>query len=81
MITPAVVIRPIDFCVVNHRAPSGPTVMPSLGPIRLLVYVVTTPLVVILPIMPMELTMPLVNHSAPSGPAVIPTGWSIPALV
>jgi hypothetical protein len=77
---PAVVIRPIATKSVNHSAPSGPAVMlvgilPLANPPLLGVipgngtgYSVTTPVVVIRPIL---LATPSVNHSAPSGPVVI----------
>ena len=29
MMTPAVLIRPIELLLVNHRAPSGPAAIPS----------------------------------------------------
>ncbi len=64
--------------LVNHKAPSGPAVMPLSWAIPGPVWLVTTPVVVI---RPTESTGELINHSAPSGPAVIPTGVSMLAFV
>ena len=70
------VIRPIEVTLVNHRAPSGPAVIPKGSSICWLLpepepKSVTTPSVVILPIVFLP---PLVNQRAPSGPAVMPKG-------
>ena len=59
----------------NQSAPSGPAVMPPGSLIPAPVKVVTTPAVVMRPIV---LLPALVNHRAPSGPLVIPAGASIP---
>jgi hypothetical protein len=77
VITPAVVIRPIEPLVevsppfANHNAPSGPAVMPQgklmLGSLKQ----VTASVVLIRPI---SLPRMLVNHRAPSGPAVMARG-------
>ncbi len=90
--TPDVVIRPISpGTPVNHKAPSGPAVIPVAVAGVLAVpgddpagggtagrgYSVTTPAVVIRPISP---GMP-VNQSAPSGPVVIAVGWGVVAAV
>ena len=63
--------------LVNQRFPSGPLVIP-LGcriPLPTLVWFVTAPAVVTLP---MELPSTLVNHRLPSGPAVIARGMTMP---
>jgi hypothetical protein len=73
---PAVVKRPIESVarLVNHKAPSGPAVIPKGELIDGSERSVTTPDVVI---RPMELAE-LVNQMAPSGPAVIPKGALMP---
>ncbi len=74
---PSVVIRPIESLplLVNHNAPSGPTVMSYGVEMPVPVNLVTCPSVVIRPI---ESLLALVNHSAPSGPATMPVGYSMP---
>jgi hypothetical protein len=64
-------MRPIESPLkfANHRAPSGPAVMPRGWTMPAPVKFVTAPAVVTRPI---ELFAKLVNHSAPSGPDVIP---------
>ena len=68
---PAVVMRPIwsPLARVNHRAPSGPAVMPMAPPPP--PNSVMPPSVVMRPIFPLTVS---VNHTAPSGPAVMPRG-------
>jgi len=67
-----VVILPIAlvFCSVNHRAPSGPAVIyetpAGYGPLSLIGYTVTIPVVVILVILVSDAA-----HNAPSRPLVI----------
>src|SRR5258708_34975930 len=74
---PAVVTRPIllPFSSVNHRAPSGPAVIPwgvllAVGMMNSL----TTPAVVIRPIL-LPAGPLMVNHTALSGPA--PMAWEL----
>src|SRR5580658_1591484 len=68
---PVVVMRPIllAFPSVNHKAPSGPEVIPlvwvpGVGSGNWLI----SKVVVIRPMLPVD---PSVNHKAPSGPGVI----------
>ena len=90
MTVPEVVISPIESPVlepklVNHRAPSGPAVIPVGSLMRLLPKLLHWwSEVVISPIEPPGLDgspPALVNHSAccPFGPAVIPNGSLVPA--
>ena len=60
---------------VNHRAPSGPPVIPFGDEIPWPVKYEIVPAVVILPI---ELFPVLVNHRAPSGPVAMPEGELMP---
>ncbi len=77
MIVPPGVIFPIAFVAapvsVNHRFPSGPSVMSFGAPwVSPLVYSVIVPLGVILPI---ALVVPLsTNQTLPSGPSVTANG-------
>src|SRR5882672_10652354 len=75
---PSVLMRPMPLDSVNHRAPSGPAVMPWKPPQQRLprfsVYSVVTPCVSIRPTLPGNAFEPSVNHKAPSGPLVIPMG-------
>ncbi len=86
--TPVVLIRPtMPGTPVNHRAPSGPTAIalavagvlavpgndPAGGGTTGKLNSVTTPAVVIRPILPGT----PVNQSAPSGPAAIAVGWGV----
>src|SRR5215813_694015 len=73
VITPPVVIRPILLALsVNHRAPSGPSVIPEGSPDAVGTgYSVNTPEVVTRPIL---LPTSSVNHNAPSGPDTIVVG-------
>src|ERR1700690_4010358 len=64
--TPDVVMRPKPRLLVNHKAPSGPAMIPD-GPVTW-GYSVMAPAVVIRPIL---LPLSSVNHKAPSGPATI----------
>src|ERR1700676_4356090 len=59
----------MELFVLNHSAPSGPTVI-RVGPPLLAVYSVMIPAVVIRPILP-----PSVNQRAPSGPATMSRGY------
>jgi hypothetical protein len=63
---------------VNHKAPSGPAVIPN-GRLAGVVtgYSVITPAVLIRPILLLSVS---VNHMAPSGPMVIPCGTLLGAL-
>src|SRR5215469_14737078 len=65
-------MRPIWPASVNHRLPSGPTVMNAgaVAPVGR-GNSVMLPLVVMRPILP---AFSSANHRLPSGPAVIPTG-------
>ena len=69
-------MRPISswalppISTVNHSAPSGPAVMPSVNAgAATAAKLVTTPVVVMRPTMPV---LPSVNQRLPSGPEVIP---------
>jgi len=62
--------------LVNQSAPSGPAAILKGPLIPALVYIVTMPDVVILPI---ELLTKLVNQRAPSGPVAMPKGPLMPA--
>ena len=79
VIFPVVVIRTTQlwelWWLLNHSAPSGPSMIPVGFEMPRPLKSVTFPLVVIRPIV---LLPPLVNHSARSGPAVIPAGKEIP---
>src|SRR6516162_6535781 len=72
VMAPLVVMRPIWPASVNHRLPSGPTVM-KLGTVAPVGRgnSVMLPLVVMRPILP---ALCSANHRLPSGPAVIPKG-------
>jgi hypothetical protein len=78
--TPEVVIRPIVLVgpCANHRAPSEPDVIPLIhDPVPPTEYSVTSPFVVILPIL--SVSEPYsANHRAPSEPVTI---WSGPAVL
>ena len=76
MITPAVVIRPIELfrSIREPQRRRDPTADPApfemLGSVKL----VTVPPVLIRPI---ELFPEFTNHNAPSGPAMIPAGFEM----
>ena len=81
--TPAVVIRPIELLpsLVNHKAPSAPTAMPSGVDIEELAKLLTTPAFVIRPMVLLPL---FVNQRAPSGPLTMPMGelmWALDLYV
>ena len=80
MTVPVVVIRPMLLLpmLVNHKAPSGPAVIPFGASMPVPVKLVTVPVVVI---RPMLLLLELVNHKAPSGPAAISAGLLMPVPV
>src|SRR5688572_8539447 len=66
-------IQPCSLILVNHRAPSGPAVMPNGYLVLGVANEVIAPAVVMRPIEPRRGLL-LVNHRAPSGPAVISSG-------
>ena len=80
---PVVVMRPIELLpgLANHRAPSGPAVIPfQLSPPLMLasMWLVTAPPVVMRPIEPF---WRLVNQRAPSAPGAMPSGLLMPVPV